>query len=144
MSKRKIILVLSDGERKSLLQADSLLSEKYSCYLAQASNLLSVFEFKTFQHDLLLMNKSQFILSYFQEKNCDQVYVFSPPKVSFDFFRVMVKEKQLKPEELEVLWIETMNEKTTTQSLAVDSDGRLLLWPQKLFSIEDDLLSRLL
>lgn len=105
--------------------------------------MLFIFEFKIFQHDSAVIKTSQYILNLLQKK-CDEAYVFPRPKVSFDFFRVIVKEKHLKPEELEILWIETMNEKTTTQSLAVDSDGRVPLWPQKFFSIEDELLSRLL
>jgi hypothetical protein len=149
MNERKIILVLSDGQEESLKARNKFRNLK----LIQSTSDDKTDSFGlngdfNFDHEKLELAQSQRLLkSFHSNQKIQELFIFTHSEIVFNFFRVMVKEKELKPEELQILWFEfddqRKKEKVMSFELKVDQDGRLPFWPDEMFKTHESLLMRL-
>lgn len=159
MSEKKIVLVLSDGEPKSLALIANFESEiankKYNS--TEAILIQNNFDHvcSQFKHEKFALNLAKETFEIFSSKSflmhrynkCDEVtfYLFFYSQIVFNFFRVMVKEGKLNKDQIEILWFYmSPSDGPTSRTLKIDANGCLPVWPDELFSTNDKLLCRLI
>ena len=146
MNQGKIIIVLSDGCPESLKVYYQFRNKKDLQELDDQT--ISVFEIKNCEHEKQELFRAENCFQVWLKEKEKTYYVFTYSQIVFNYFRIMVKEKKLKPEQLQILWIDFDNLRETEQvmqtELSVDQDGFLPHWPVDMFRISDDLLSMLL